>query len=88
MNVASCRTCGRSVVWTKTANQKWMPVDAEAVEHGNIMLAGVDDQGTPPQAVVCRTIEEKADAKSRGFLLYRSHFVTCPQAKTHRRKKT
>lgn len=80
MNIAKCRTCERPIIWTRTVNGKWMPVDAEPVENGNLILL-VPVDGTP-QSLVSK------EGANVGFLHYRSHFVSCPQASEHRRKKT
>lgn len=58
-----------------------MPVDAEAVEGGNILLPG---DGT------CTVLsgDELAEAKRIGSEMHKSHFATCPNAKDFRKKGT
>ena len=73
MKLANCRSCHASVIWTETEKGKKMPVDAERVPNGNIELR----EGNPPIAVYA-----KADGASKRYI---SHFVTCPQAKQHRK---
>lgn len=34
-NDSNCRSCGRQVVWIKTATEKKMPIDAETWEPGD-----------------------------------------------------
>ena len=38
MPVSTCRSCGAAIVWAKTTTGKSMPLDAEPVPDGNIVL--------------------------------------------------
>jgi hypothetical protein len=70
--VSACRSCGASITWHPTPAGNLMPVDAEPVEGGNLVVvngvaltAGMLDEG--PR--------------------YVSHFATCPDADEHRHKR-
>lgn len=69
-----CRSCGEAILWARTVNGKPMPLDPEPVRGGNVRL----EKGT---AHVLGPLE--ADAEPR---LYVSHFATCPQAASHRKR--
>jgi hypothetical protein len=75
-----CRSCGAKVFWVITQKNKRMPVDPEPVENGNLEI---HDQGQyrPPLAIY-------VSVKPPGVLRHISHFVTCPNAKAHRKKET
>lgn len=75
MSVSRCRSCGAAVIWAQTSSNKAMPVDAEAVEQGNIFLTQAN--GTLRATVV-----------PPGPGLRKSHFATCPNAKSHRRPRS
>lgn len=73
---ARCRSCGAHVIWATTATGKAMPVDAEAVDApdaGNIFLTFLGGQ-------LAAQVVEPAPG------LRKSHFATCPNANTHRRR--
>lgn len=80
--IARCRDCGAPVVWTlTTANQRRMPVDAEPVEDGNVVLTSGN---SGPEARVLTRAELDRRATRTG--LYRSHFSTCPNAAGRRQR--
>lgn len=69
-----CRSCKAKIRWAKTATGKAIPLDAEPVADGNMVLAdGV--------AMVC-TNPEIMPTSPR----YKTHFATCPNASKHRTK--
>lgn len=74
--MSACRSCHAPVVWVRTAAGKRMPLDPDPVAGGNVVVNGdvatVLPPGTPMPVGVHR---------------YQSHFATCPQASTHRRKQ-
>lgn len=74
--LSRCKSCGAPIYWVKTEAGKNMPVDAKPVADGNIIFVGqvafVIKQGHGPVVDQPR---------------YVSHFVTCKNAATHRRKK-
>jgi hypothetical protein len=70
---ATCRSCGASIRWERTANDKPIPLDPEPVADGNLALR--DDgrvYSLPPSDL---------DSVPR----YVTHFATCPNASEHRR---
>jgi hypothetical protein len=69
-----CKTCHAPVIWAKTEAGKWMPLDYDEHEGGNVFLflngkckLGRQEDATPQFA-------------TRHF----SHFATCPDAAKHR----
>jgi hypothetical protein len=40
MRHGKCKTCGLEIGWCKTKSGKWMPVDIEKVEGGNLLVHG------------------------------------------------
>lgn len=84
--MASCRSCGASILWVWTEAGKRMPLDAQPCEDGNIEIVGEreTEQGSAP---LVRYLKE-----GEGDLClleppprYRSHFARCPHAAEHRR---
>lgn len=70
---SKCSSCGAAILWLNTAKGKSMPVDAEPSEGGNIRISrGVAE------------VLSKPDQKDEP--LHKSHFATCPNAATHRKK--
>lgn len=81
-----CRSCDAKIQFGLTAKGKRMPIDPEPHPEGNITLMAPPNQFSPPQAIVLAAdVLERERAK--GTALYRSHFVTCPQAALHRRRR-
>jgi hypothetical protein len=71
---ATCRSCRAPVRWVETTSGKRMPLDPENTwPYGNVIILHEDVAkvlGMPP---------------SQGPS-YTSHFATCPNASTHRRR--
>mgnify|MGYP001616681629 CR=1 FL=1 len=69
------------MLWKKTKEGKWFPLDPEPAENGNIVLVGEGE---------CRVLSGNLwEFLEEGLLeqpRYRSHFVTCSEAKRFRRK--
>ena len=78
MITTKCSSCGASIIWCKTESGKAMPLDAEPVPDGNIQL---DSQG---QATY---MKKGDDERWHNVVRFKSHFATCPNAATHRKKK-
>lgn len=75
-----CRSCGAPIIWAQTVNGKAMPIDAEPVPDGNVLLTGrrvETRRGT--LAPECR-VEGDTPMFPDGADRYMSHFATCPQA--------
>lgn len=76
-----CRSCGAPVLWVRTAaTGSLMPLDAEPVSQGNVYMNG------DGKAVILAggLFDEERLVRPH----YQSHFVACPFAARHRRKKT
>jgi hypothetical protein len=77
-----CRTstCRKPVIWAFTVGGSRMPVDAEPVKHGTIVL----DRGSDGRLTIRFVgVPQWPDHPVR----YRSHFATCPAAQDHRRDR-
>lgn len=74
-----CTSCQARIIGVLTVNGKWMPVDPEPRVDGNLVL--VEGDGTVPHARVLKR-GEVVDVPR-----YVSHFVTCPQAGIHRKRR-
>lgn len=90
---ALCASCGARIVFALTDSGQRMPIDLEPVplallpevRIGNLVLwFEVDDRDRAkgPQRVSLATEEQRRQAD---VPLWRSHFVTCPNASAHRR---
>ena len=82
MRSSKCRGCGRPIAFIKTVKGKTMPVDPEAVyfipaEKGKkyVMIDGTVHTGREP-----------GDGEE-GWIGYISHFATCPEADSFRKRK-
>jgi hypothetical protein len=72
--MAACRSCEAPVIWAETTTGKKMPLDARPTAKGNLVfLAGVARGATDEDRRLKRP-------------LYTSHFATCPDAATFRRR--
>lgn len=76
-----CSSCGARVIWCKTVTGKNMPVDAEPVENGNLVIR---KRGSNMLALVIKA-EQREDVE--GQPRYVSHFATCPNSRSHRKKR-
>lgn len=82
LQIARCRSCRARVVWTtNTATGKRMPVDAEPMVGGNVMLTAGNDG--PRSTTVGR--DEQRERAGRREELYVSHFATCADSDQWRR---
>lgn len=72
--MATCKSCGAEVWWKLTKNDKRMPVDPVPSDQGNVQLVG--------DLAIVLTAEQ---LEQNTGPLHRSHFATCPEAKSHRR---
>lgn len=85
--MAACRSCGAPIRWTRTTQGKTMPIDAEPVEGGNVILTGSESSTRAGSRVpVVRVIDPQhpslpgVDPGER----FVSHFATCPHADSWR----
>ena len=79
-----CRTCGAPVIWLHTLSGREMPLDAEPVADGNLVIVNT---GQSRYVVPAPKQAPEPDLFRAPELRYRSHFATCPHAKQHRRKR-
>jgi hypothetical protein len=81
-----CRTCGAHVQWAQTEKGRRMPVNIEPVKDGNILLQHRPDR--IPLAVYLTPEQIKSfEGSLQRHRLFKSHFATCPQAKSWRKKQ-
>ncbi len=76
----SAPTCNRPIIWAVTSNRRAIPVDAEPVKGGNVLLREQHGQPEPLAEVV------RNPARLFGKTTWRSHFASCPQAEKFRRR--
>ena len=82
--MAFCRSCGAEIVWIRTAKGKAMPCDVKKIKgvrakFGDTLL--VTEAGTIERVDVRAPIGGVPSVEG-----YISHFATCQNAGTHRRK--
>jgi hypothetical protein len=70
--VSACRSCGKPILWARTTARKNMPLDRDPVEDGNVEIVGWDGPFRLVRVVAA------------GEGTHVSHFVSCPNAATHR----
>lgn len=76
----TCKSCGASILWAKTAGGKLMPVDVEPdAARGNVLV--VDGKAEVLAG------DKLSDAFLARIQLHTSHFATCPGAAAHRKPK-
>jgi hypothetical protein len=76
--MSTCSSCSARIVWADTASGARMPVDAEPVPDGNLVLT----YPTPGRALAL--IVDPAQTTIDDPPRYVSHFATCPNADQHR----
>ena len=74
-----CRSCGAPIVWCVTTAGKRMPVDSDPVENGNLVI--VPQEGPWREPLVRVLAKDEVVTEDR----FVSHFVSCPNAKAHRK---
>lgn len=75
-----CRSCGAQIYWAKTEAGKSMPVDAEPVPDGNVIL--FDRRGS-----VLALVLHRGEVPPPGAKLRQAHFRTCPNSADWRAAK-
>lgn len=97
MNTSSCRSCGAPIWWAsekfdspeeveaKKGEHTIKPIDAEPRDDGNVLLW--QRGGSLVFKVMTNKGMEEALEKDPDRKRYVSHFVTCPNANKHRKKK-
>jgi hypothetical protein len=80
MSTPVCRSCGARIRWARfTRSGKVVPLDADPVPGGNVVVVGEDRDG-PLIDLVSQA------APPLDSLRYVNHFSTCPQADQWRRR--
>jgi len=69
---ATCSSCGAPIVWGRTATGKPMPLDAEPVDMRGLLM-----RDRFSGSVI--TLE-------LAYPVHRTHFATCPNAASHRKR--
>jgi hypothetical protein len=72
--MAACRSCEALIIWAETTTGKRMPLDERPSAKGNLVFVGG----------VARAATD--DDRRLHRPLYTSHFATCPDAATFRRR--
>lgn len=83
--VASCRSCGASIVWAITERGKRIPLDAEPNAVKGNMVLEVETlivNGHPQERWRARQVAPLLDAAQ---VRYMPHHATCPQGNQWRR---
>lgn len=81
--MTTCKTCGAAIVWIKTSAGKSMPCDAKQLIYWE-NPKGASLIVTPNGKTLKADLEgDSAKATGIGYI---SHFATCPNANTHRRR--
>jgi len=80
--MSKCKSCGAEIRWIKTFSGKSMPVDAEPVNF--YADGGKELFVTSNGAVVHGTRTD--GTQDHTHIGYISHFATCPNADTHRKR--
>ncbi len=70
--MATCRGCGKQIVWMKMQSDRLMPCDPEIIRFSK---GGPQVYVTPDGLVIHGT--PKQDGEMTGLI---SHFATCPKA--------
>ena len=85
-----CRSCGAPIRWVVTEKGKTMPIDELGSDQGNVVRTGEHEMDGRERVLVFHTAEAAIYACLVGENprpRHLSHFATCPNAATHRRKK-
>lgn len=83
MDIRTCSKCPAEIFFGETRSGARNPIDAEPADNGNVRIT--ERKFGPPYADALSPIEALA-AQNSGETLYVSHFVTCPEAASFRRK--
>lgn len=84
--MAECRSCSAQIIWAQSAtSDKRMPLDAEPVDDGNVVLELRGHAADPLYRVLTKKEKAQQTIFDEPQLRYKSHFATCPQDKQWRR---
>lgn len=81
--MATCRGCGKPIIWIKTPNGKLMPCDSQPVPYQR--LSGSRDKVVTPhgEIISCQIVGDTEPADAFGYI---PHWATCRRAADFRRK--
>lgn len=74
--MSRCRYCNARIIMAHNQRGKVVLIDETPHSDGNLVFP--NGKGERPLTCRALTTEEVLEAKSRGKLLYISHFQTCP----------
>jgi len=77
--VTACRSCDAPIRWAHTEEGRRIPLDAEPVSGGSFKLHG-------DTAIVTKDATVSLFDQDDDGLRYRTHFATCPDADSWRRR--
>lgn len=87
--ITNCQSCQAPIRWVKTwKNGKAMPLDAEPVPDGNIVLIGGKSVVINPKTEDGPEHEgctHPTHCRVPDMAHYKSHFATCPNSRSHRK---
>lgn len=86
----TCRSCGAPIRWAVSATtSNRMPLNSEADIHGNIAVVewGPREPGRGSLSVPIVAVNVAAGTPTETPFRYTSHFATCVNAASHRRRK-
>ena len=75
-----CPDCHHDIVWARTKNAQWMPLDGEPNSKGNVALVPNPDSDRWPIADVIGRPATRAAMVAAGRKLYLHHRLSCPFA--------
>lgn len=85
MNIGTCKSCGKPILWIKTRAGKPMPCDTRPINY-RIKPGGNTKLVTPAGDVItCESVQDPAEAQSWG---YAPHWSTCNATDKFRRRGT
>lgn len=86
MDIARCASCDAEIVWCVTSKGTSMPIDPLPVPGGNVVLDGERKTRMGRMAPFALVLSH-GDVPLGDPPRYRSHFVSCPFAEQHRRRR-
>jgi hypothetical protein len=78
-----CTSCGAKVTWAVHVDtRRRSPIDADENEAGNVVFTHDPDLGGDPEY---RVLTQAECAEELSVARYTNHFMTCPNAKQHKK---